>query len=252
MATATHGLGCALAIGILSAAAFANPAAAAPELSFDDAEPASEVVDRFVRWVKASEDHGDRPFAVVDKVRAQVFVYSGKGKLIGSAPVLLGSAFGDETAPGIGDLQLASIPADQRTTAAGRFESFLGPATGESPEVLWIDYDSGLSMHPVIRGAQKQRRKERLATETPLDNRITYGCINVPVAFYEEVVRPAFAEKGMVYILPETRDLEAVFTDFRWNRKARRVAASDREGQREVSGGVIETDAARLTTLLGF
>jgi hypothetical protein len=38
-----------------------------------------------------------------------------------------------------------------------------------------------------------------------LDNRISYGCIKVPVEFYESVVRPLFDSSGIVYILPETR-----------------------------------------------
>lgn len=47
------------------------------------------------------------------------------------------------------------------------------------------------------------------------DNRITFGCINVPKAFYAKV-RPLFAKKGgYVYILPDTRMLEDVFPPIR-------------------------------------
>ena len=33
----------------------------------------------------------------------------------------------------------------------------------------------------------------QLASPSVLDNRISYGCINVPAAFYDKVVAPAFA-----------------------------------------------------------
>jgi hypothetical protein len=45
-----------------------------------------------------------------------------------------------------------------------------------------------------------------------LDNRISYGCINVPAKFYDAVVVPAFTGTvGIVYILPETKPLKAAF-----------------------------------------
>ena len=179
------------------------------------AEPASELVDRFARWVTASGDHGGRPFAIIDKVRARVFVYDANGRVSGSAPALLGSAAGDESTPGVGELALASIPPDQRTTPAGRFEAAFGPAEGAFPEVLWIDYDTALSLHPVITSNPGQRRLQRLSSETPLDNRITFGCVNVPSAFYDEVIRPTFTDRALIYVLPEARELEDVFPRFR-------------------------------------
>jgi hypothetical protein len=51
-----------------------------------------------------------------------------------------------------------------------------------------------------------------LAANSALDRRITFGCINVPVSFYEDVVRPQFVgTTGVVYILPETKSLQEVF-----------------------------------------
>ena len=47
---------------------------------------------------------------------------------------------------------------------------------------------------------------------TPLDNRISFGCINVPAAFFDRVIRPAFkGTNGIVYVLPETRAAREVF-----------------------------------------
>jgi hypothetical protein len=67
----------------------------------------------------------------------------------------------------------------------------------------------------VITTNPKERRLHRLATATPKDNRISYGCINVPVAFYETVVGPAFTgTEGIVYVLPEVRSMRDVFGSF--------------------------------------
>ena len=47
----------------------------------------------------------------------------------------------------------------------------------------------------------------------PLDNRISYGCINVSAEFYQGVVSPAFTgTRGIVYVLPETGSLSEVFS----------------------------------------
>ena len=35
-------------------------------------------------------------------------------------------------------------------------------------------------MHPVLTTERSERREQRLATPTPTDNRVSYGCINVP------------------------------------------------------------------------
>jgi hypothetical protein len=79
-------------------------------------------------------------------------------------------------------------------------------------DVLWVDYGTSISLHRVIVGNARDRRHQRLATATPLDNRISYGCINVPVSFYDGIVAPAFkGTVGIVYVLPETRSLADTF-----------------------------------------
>jgi hypothetical protein len=75
-----------------------------------------------------------------------------------------------------------------------------------------VDYNTATSMHRVLTTNPKERRLQRLASATPLDNRISYGCINIPAKFYENVVRPAFTgTAGIVYVLPETRPAGKVF-----------------------------------------
>ena len=69
-----------------------------------------------------------------------------------------------------------------------------------------------LSLHPVITSNAKEHRLQRLRSPSPDDNRITYGCINVPKSFYAGVIRPLIqTQGGVAYILPESRPLEQVF-----------------------------------------
>ncbi|MFN3538274.1 MAG: L,D-transpeptidase, partial [Brevundimonas sp.] len=120
------------------------------------------------------------------------------------APALLGLARGDVSPPGIGERPLSAITPDERITPAGRFMATKGENL-DGKTILWIDYDSALSLHPVITTRAADRRLQRLATATPEDNRISYGCVNVPQTFFDEVVQPAFEGRvGVVYILPES------------------------------------------------
>jgi len=179
-------------------------------------------------WAVDSGDNRNAPFLVVDKKAARIYAFDRAGALLGAAPALLGIARGDDTAPGVGGKKLSEITADERTTAAGRFVAELGRnLRGE--DVLWVDYDAGLSLHRVLMTNPKERRAQRLATPTPDDNRISYGCINVPVSFFERVVRRAYTgTKGMVYVLPETRPAQVVFGSYDVDHRARRVAAAER------------------------
>ncbi|MGN6513398.1 MAG: L,D-transpeptidase family protein [Lysobacteraceae bacterium] len=164
-------------------------------------------------WVVASKDNEGYPFAVIDKGAAQVLVFGGDGRLRGAAPVLLGSAIGDHSAPGVAGLALREIPGRDRTTPAGRFVGGFGPSL-DAGRVLWVDYDSAVSIHPTATGVKAERRPQRLASPSPKDNRITHGCINVSPAFYEQVVAPTFERGGVFYVLPEKKSIEETFPEF--------------------------------------
>jgi len=175
---------------------------------------ASHVARGIADWVVDSGDNRGLPFVIVDKVDARVFVFHADGRLRGAAPALLGLARGDDAVPGIGNRPLSSIRPEERTTPAGRFEAALDRNLN-GKEILWVDYDTSVSMHPVVTGVAAERRAQRLATETPLDNRISFGCINVPAKFFESVVHPAFSgTNGIVYVLPETRPAAKVFASY--------------------------------------
>ena len=173
----------------------------------------SRTVTELAGWIIATQDAGGYPFAIMDKAAAQVLVFDGDGRLRGAAPGLFGSAVGDHAAPGIAGLALSDIPGGDRTTPAGRFVGAYGPSS-DAGRVLWVDYDSAVSMHPTATGVPAERRAERLASPKPDDNRVTHGCINVAPGFYERIIRPTFERGGVFYILPETASLAETFPEF--------------------------------------
>ena len=164
-------------------------------------------------WVAASADNGSLSFVIIDKKGAEVFVFDDQAQLLGATPALLGLAVGDDSVPGIGDKPLSAIPPKDRTTPAGRFAAFLGQEPGK-PNTLWVDYENNVTLHRV-KGLPKDKRLQRLATPTPADNRISFGCINVPVDFFERTVLPALkGNKAIVYVLPDTRATRDFFPNY--------------------------------------
>lgn len=227
-----------ICVGLLAACVAPLQAAAAPPLAKRanfERERASHEARHVADWVVHAGDNrapanpaGEGlPFVIVDKKEAKVFVFAADGRLQGAAPALLGIAVGDDSIPGIGDRELSKIRLQDRTTPAGRFVAYLSKDT-HGADLLMIDYDLNVAMHRVVTSNARERRLHRLATPTPLDNRISFGCINVPAKFYDTVVRPAFTgTKGIVYVLPETK-------------AARKVFSSYDVGEHEATSGVLQ------------
>ncbi|HMS26015.1 MAG TPA: hypothetical protein PKC80_01390 [Burkholderiaceae bacterium] len=167
---------------------------------------------RMADWVVDSGDNENRHFVIVDKKSAKVYVFHANGMLRGEAPVLLGFTVGDTSFPGIGDRPLSSIKPHEKTTPPGRFLSSLDKNI-KGKDIVWIDYDGAVSLHAIVKGTKAERRAERLASPTSEDNRISFGCINAPHDFFSTIVTPSFKESdGIVYILPDVRPLNHVFT----------------------------------------
>jgi hypothetical protein len=203
-----------LGLGVLGLAlAFHAACAWAQRANFHGARPAADV--RHVGdWVAHSRDNAGLPFAIVDKVGSRVYVFDAVGSLLGSTPALVGQAPGDTSVPGIGERKLSAILPEERTTPAGRFVATMARSL-KGDEILWVDYDSAVALHRVIATAPKERRLQRLAGDTASERRITYGCINVPVKFFDKVVLPAFkGGTGIVYVLPEARTAREVFGSY--------------------------------------
>lgn len=190
------------------ASSVAMPLAANAQASLPDEVRAA------VKLIVGKADHRAQPFVVIDKKRATLWLFDATALPLAHTAVLLGSARGDDSAPGIGERALEAIAPSERTTPAGRFVAEAGiNSAGE--DVIWVDYDAAVSMHRVRTVHASQRRMQRLASRTPADNRISYGCINVPAAFFDRHlwrwVRTA--EHPVVYVLPETRAISTLFTE---------------------------------------
>ena len=222
----------------LLAAGFSGPYATAADdpppvlrLAKFEHERASHDVTYLANWIVYSNDNraGDNPlgydyslpFVILDKKEAKVYAFDASGKLRGASRALLGRGLGDVALPGIGAQELSGIAPKDRVTPAGRFLSHLGIDTHKE-DVLWLDYDGGLAMHRVITTNPKERRLHRLSTASAADKRISYGCINLPIKFYEQVVNPLFKDtRGIAYVLPETKPLNQVFKAYNVHEHAR-------------------------------
>jgi hypothetical protein len=161
--------------------------------------------------VLVGADNQSLPFAVVDKRDARIYVFEAGGRLLGASAVLLGAAPGDFAVGDMTDRAPASLTPAERTTPAGRFASEPG-RNDKGEDIVWIDYAASLAIHRLRPSPAQERRAARLASPTPDDNRISAGCVVVPVAFYETVVAPTLGSgRGVVYVLPESRPVHSMF-----------------------------------------
>jgi len=170
---------------------------------FGTQQPSADA--RYVaQWVLDSDDHRGRPFVIVDKKDARVYVFESRGRLLGASAALLGQTVGDSSAPGVGEhTQAGTVPLAERTTPSGRFVS--EPGTNlDGEHVVWIDYGAAFALHRLRPGPTRQEREARLASAAARDHRVSLGCVVVPVTFYTDVVQPLLGRtRGVFYVLPE-------------------------------------------------
>lgn len=216
----------------LTAGLFSNPVFSESDgakrsyLANFEQESASQDARQIADWVLDSRDNQDMPFVIVDKKSAKAFVFDPAGQIMGASAVLLGVAVGDDSSKGVGQRKLTSIPAAERTTPAGRFVGSLSNnLSGKG--VLWIDYDAAISLHRVITSNVKQQRAQRLESSTISDNRISFGCINVPARFYDQLIEKTFQKtNGVIYVLPEVRSIQEIFGFYVVNENTLRIASA--------------------------
>jgi hypothetical protein len=199
------------AIACVALAAGWCGAAQSGPVDFGGHRPSADA--RYVaQWSVDTADAGRKPFIVVDKKDAKLYVFAPGGRLLAATAVLLGSALGDHTEPGVGTrAQSGQLAPHERTTPAGRFITHPGRNL-EGEAVVWVDYDSAFAIHRLRAGPAREQRAARLASATPHDNRVSLGCVVVPVAFYLEVIEPLLGRsRGVVYVLPETQPVRELF-----------------------------------------
>jgi len=172
--------------------------------------PLTIAAQRVTTWVTETADNQSLPYIVIDKPSATIIVYDASGKPVATGPVLIGIAEGDDATPGVGSKSLSEIGPAEKTTPAGRYLAKFGRAAGNT-KVLWVDYATSVAIHTIPPG-NKENRTKRMLSPAIDDNRVTFGCINVPKAIYNGKIAPMFGKKGgYVYILPDSKPLEAAF-----------------------------------------
>ena len=231
-------------VGPATPSAPERPPQPAVQLADFNGEQPSEDARMVANWVVATRDHQQHAFVIIDKKDARVYVFSPEGRLKDSAPALLGEARGDDSFPGIGDKPLSAVKPEEKTTPAGRFVAEPGK-NSNNEDIIWVDYDAAVSMHRIRPMVARERRLERLATLTTDDNRISFGCVNLPVTFYENVLSPTVHQQGaIVYVLPETKSPRQLFGAYdvtdaiqvaAAQNELRRQAASAREAMQKVA-----------------
>ena len=185
---------------------YAAACLAAPDFG---TERASSDARHAAHWVVAGADNRGQPFAVVDKRDARIYVFDAAARLVGASAVLLGITPGDFSVGA--NRAPATLSLAERTTPAGRFEARPG-RNDKGEDIVWIDYPTSLAIHRLRPAPAQERRAARLASPTPDDNRISAGCVIVPVAFYENVVSPTLGVgRSVVYVLPESHPVRGLF-----------------------------------------
>ena len=199
-------------------------------LSALESVDASDDVRYVEHWIHDRRDDHGRPFVIVDKKAARIYVFGAGGKLVGASSTILGRSRGDVPVPGAGQKDPAQLLPYERKTPAGRFESQPGRNLHGEP-VVWVDYDTGIAIHRVRPGISQERRTASLATEDPNNKRLSLGCVVVPEDFFWSVVLPTVGNvHGTVYVLPEDVPVQAMFAQPNANTAAaaRRVDVSAR------------------------
>jgi hypothetical protein len=161
---------------------------------------ASPEVEHVAQWAVDSQDHAGLPFVVIDKARARLFAFDANGRLLASAPVLLGASHGDG-------------PAAAAATPAGRFVaatwlSILGDG------IVWINADAALSLHGIPSGMSPGHGAQRLASDDVEDKRISDGSLHVGGEFYRDYLSPLKSQASIAYVLPEVVPVRDVFSTY--------------------------------------
>jgi hypothetical protein len=226
-------LAVAASVAWISSTAFAltdttsRPGEPAAVLESVDASADARYVEH---WIHAKGDDHGRPFVIVDKKAARIYVFGAGGTLVGMSSTILGQSRGDMPVPGAGQKNPANLLPYERKTPAGRFESQPGRNLHGEP-VVWVDYDTGIAIHRVRPGISQLQRQASLATEDPNNKRLSLGCVVVPEEFFLSVVLPTLGHvHGTIYVLPEDEPVQAMFNAPKAdsNVAARRIDVSSR------------------------
>ena len=163
-----------------------------------EANAATPTETAVVQNIVGQNDNQGKQFIVADKQAGTLTMYTASGQQITSTPALFGKTAGDSVS--------------SKNTPSGRFETKQANVStegyGGSAQVLTQNGQnlqlggSTYAIHRVYTKYASENRQGRLDTPTATDNRISLGCINVPVDFYDTYLNSDQAT--VVYVMPET------------------------------------------------
>ena len=156
----------------------------------------------------------NKPVIIVDKQAGIAYVVDAKGKLIAKTPALTGKAVGDIETEAAKTKNLDDLTDADKVTPAGVFQSSR-QVSDEYGEVVNVTGNDKfiIAIHRTYLGTPSEMREARLASPTSADNRVSFGCINVPASFYDSVIVNNAPSTGTfpVVIMPETTSVESFF-----------------------------------------
>ena len=163
-----------------------------------EANAATPTETAVVQNIVGQNDNQGKQFIVADKQAGTLTMYTASGQQITSTPALFGKTAGDSVS--------------SKNTPSGRFEAKQANVRtegyGGSAQVLTQNGQnlqlggSSYAIHRVYTKYASENRQGRLDTPTATDNRISLGCINVPVDFYDTYLNSD--QDTVVYVMPET------------------------------------------------
>jgi hypothetical protein len=150
VAAALLGFACALGSARAAATEYKAPPGAISRIVTQDTRQLAE-------WAVKTRDNGARPFVVVDKKTAHMYIFDAAGRLQADTPVLLGEAPGDDIAPDVGEhAQQGFVPFHERTTPAGRFVAEPG-VNNNGEQVIWVGCALAARCAIAKRGLRRRR-----------------------------------------------------------------------------------------------
>lgn len=142
-------------------------------------------------------------YYIVDKPTATIYAIDKNGKEISSSPVIIGKAgeranTADMSKPKEGEVT---------TTPAGRYDIGHEDINEEDLSlyhgmVLSLYNTDALKIH-ITYPYEYIKRTDALKTKTVADNRISWGCINVPESFWISSVAPYTENGSTIFITPD-------------------------------------------------
>lgn len=161
--------------------------------------PARERFEEMAEWPE--------PYVLIDKPNATGYIIGADHRVQATFPVLLGRERGDQ--PNTVNVKIDSPSARGATTPAGMFRLSRERLTEKDFEEyndnifrLEGPGTGGNSIHETWRG-ELTSREHALATPTPEDNRVSWGCVNISKGVFETHVKQ-LPSGTVVWITPET------------------------------------------------